>query len=107
MNIIVVEVAVAFLMFQHANYDLTDLSSWLRRRGKFDTATSRVIVCEAASTILYVQRLQCVLRNLKTESILLSAAGHIRIHDFEFVKRLENQRSMTIIGYFQNKYEDR
>ena len=82
-----------------AHHDLTDLSSWLTRRGKFDSATSRVIACETASAMLHMQRLKYAFRNLKPESILLSAAGHVRIHDFEFVKFLDGaQRATTLIG---------
>lgn len=49
-------------------------------------------------SIQYLHKKEIVYRDLKPENLLIDKEGHIKITDFGFAKRLDNDRTFTLCG---------
>ncbi|KAF4124708.1 protein kinase A [Geosmithia morbida] len=72
-----------------------ELFSYLRRLRRFDEHTARFYAAEIVCVLQYLHEDQggVAYRDLKPENLLLDAAGHIKLVDFGFAKRLGGRKS--------------
>ncbi|EFX02128.1 cyclic-AMP-dependent protein kinase catalytic [Grosmannia clavigera kw1407] len=71
-----------------------ELFSYLRKFRRFDEATARFYAAEIVLVLEYLHEQQdgVAYRDLKPENLLLDAAGHVKLVDFGFAKRLGGGR---------------
>ncbi|XP_043928385.1 cAMP-dependent protein kinase catalytic subunit PRKX isoform X1 [Protopterus annectens] len=65
-----------------------ELFSYLRNMGRFNNGTGLFYSAEIVCAIEYLHSKEIVYRDLKPENILLDRAGHIKLTDFGFAKKL-------------------
>jgi len=75
-----------------------ELFSRLRKDGRFSNDVALFYGCEILLAIQYLHRKEIVYRDLKPENLLIDKHGHIKITDFGFAKRIENDRTYTLCG---------
>jgi eukaryotic-like serine/threonine-protein kinase len=66
-----------------------DLASHLAREGRFSAAAATFLVAEVVEAVAQLHARGIVHRALSPESILLDAAGHVRLTDFAAAKVCE------------------
>jgi serine/threonine protein kinase len=71
--------------------------SHLRKAGRFPNETARFYAAEIVLAFEHLHSLSIIYRDLKPENLLLDDAGHIKITDFGFAKRVE-YRTWTLCG---------
>ncbi|KAG0247905.1 hypothetical protein BG011_000759 [Mortierella polycephala] len=74
-----------------------ELFSHLRKAGRFTNDMTRFYAAEIVLAIEYLHSRDIIYRDLKPENLLLDNAGHIKITDFGFSKRVED-RTWTLCG---------
>ncbi|KAF9942659.1 hypothetical protein BGZ67_000473 [Mortierella alpina] len=74
-----------------------ELFSHLRKAGRFTNDMTRFYAAEIVLAIEYLHSRDVIYRDLKPENLLLDSAGHIKITDFGFAKRVED-RTWTLCG---------
>ncbi|XP_043928386.1 cAMP-dependent protein kinase catalytic subunit PRKX isoform X2 [Protopterus annectens] len=74
-----------------------ELFSYLRNMGRFNNGTGLFYSAEIVCAIEYLHSKEIVYRDLKPENILLDRAGHIKLTDFGFAKKLVD-RTWTLCG---------
>eukprot|EP00731_Ephydatia_muelleri_P029535 Em0021g58a len=77
---------------------LEENSSLFFGRLLFDNPTAVFFAAEIVMALDYLHSQDIVYRDLKPENILLSNAGHIKLTDFGFAKRLVSRRTFTLCG---------
>lgn len=75
-----------------------ELFSRLRKDGRFSNDVALFYACEILLSIQYLHQKDIVYRDLKPENLLIDKYGHIKITDFGFAKRIENNRTYTLCG---------
>lgn len=66
--------------------------SYIKKNGKFDECSSRELFCEILSAMDYLHNnLKIAHRDIKAENILLDKNNHIRLIDFGFSKKFDDQ----------------
>jgi len=75
-----------------------ELFSRLRKDGRFSNDVALFYACEILLAIQYLHKKDIVYRDLKPENLLIDKHGHIKITDFGFAKRIENDRTYTLCG---------
>jgi serine/threonine protein kinase len=55
-------------------------------------------ILQLCSAVNYLHSKQIIHRDLKPENMLMTAAGDIKLCDFGFMRRLDNQNTMTRLG---------
>ncbi|KAJ2847529.1 cAMP-dependent protein kinase catalytic subunit [Coemansia brasiliensis] len=74
-----------------------ELFSHLRRAGRFPDDVARFYAAEIVLALDYLHSMKIIWRDTKPENILLDAAGHVKLTDFGFAKRVE-ERTWTLCG---------
>merc|ERR1711871_1415813 len=74
-----------------------ELFSHLRRAGRFTNEVTKFYSGEIVLAFDYLHKKDIVYRDLKPENLLLDDAGHVKITDFGFAKRVED-RTWTLCG---------
>jgi len=74
-----------------------ELFSYLRRRGRFPTETTRFFASQIVLALEYMHSGEIAYRDLKPENLLIDHEGNLRITDFGFAKHIEN-RTFTLCG---------
>lgn len=76
-----------------------ELYSHLKHNRYLCTYDAVFYAAEVASVFNYLHRRGLVYRDLKPENILITKDGHIKLVDFGFIKKLdENERTYTVCG---------
>lgn len=75
-----------------------ELFSRLRKEGRFANDVCLFYACEILLALQYMHRNRVVYRDLKPENLLIARDGHIKITDFGFAKRVEQDRTYTLCG---------
>ena len=76
-----------------------DLYSLLSARGTLNTTETRFYAAEIAAVLTYLHSQDVVYRDLKSENVLLSRSGHIKLADFGCAKKLKfGERTFTLCG---------
>ena len=76
-----------------------ELFSHLRKAGKFPNDVAKFYAAEIILAFEYLHSLDILYRDLKPENLLLDTAGHVRITDFGFAKKVLAYRSKTVCGF--------
>jgi len=71
--------------------------SHLRKAGRFSNETSKFYAAEITLVFAYLHELSILYRDLKPENLLLDRAGHCKVTDFGFAKKVE-YRTWTLCG---------
>jgi len=71
--------------------------SHLRKAGRFPNDTSKFYAAQVTLVFEYLHELQILYRDLKPENLLLDKAGHCKVTDFGFAKKVE-YRTWTLCG---------
>eukprot|EP00764_Aduncisulcus_paluster_P004501 gnl/Carplike_NY0171/1732_a2338_825.p1 GENE.gnl/Carplike_NY0171/1732_a2338_825~~gnl/Carplike_NY0171/1732_a2338_825.p1 ORF type:complete len:350 (+),score=61.70 gnl/Carplike_NY0171/1732_a2338_825:24-1073(+) len=74
-----------------------ELFSYLRRARKFPLEVARFYAAELATVLEYLHSKHIIYRDLKPENILLDKQGHIKLADYGFAKKIEDQ-TYTLCG---------
>jgi len=71
--------------------------SHLRKAGRFANDTSKFYAAEITLVFAYLHDLSILYRDLKPETLLLDRAGHCKVTDFGFAKKVD-YRTWTLCG---------
>ncbi|KAG8513686.1 cAMP-dependent protein kinase catalytic subunit PRKX [Galemys pyrenaicus] len=74
-----------------------ELFSYLRARGRFPGSAGQFYAAEVVCALEYLHARRIAYRDLKPENILLDRAGHVKLTDFGFAKKLVD-RTWTLCG---------
>lgn len=82
----------------------------LRTLRKFDENLSRFYTAQVVLAFEYIHYLGLVYRDLKPENILMDCQGFLKITDYGFCKKIDDQRTYTLCGgrncfYFLSIFE--
>jgi serine/threonine protein kinase len=69
----------------------------LRKKGRFDNATSRFYASQIVMVFEYIHNLDIIYRDLKPENLLLDKVGYLKITDFGFAKKVPD-KTYTLCG---------
>jgi len=75
-----------------------ELFTKLRNEDRFSTEASCFYAAEIALAFEHLHSMGVVYRDLKPENLLFSAAGHVKIADFGFAKRVGSEKTFTVCG---------
>jgi protein kinase A len=76
-----------------------ELYSYLKRSRGLSVSKTRFYAAEVVSVFKYLHRNCLIYRDLKPENIILTSEGHIKLVDFGFVKKLdEDDKTYTLCG---------
>lgn len=70
----------------------------LRAAKKFDETLCKFYAAQVVMAFEYMHYLGIIYRDLKPENILVDIEGYLKITDFGFCKRINNQRTYTLCG---------
>lgn len=86
-----------YVMLEYVNGG--ELFSLIRERKRLDLDTSRLYSAEMVLVFEYLHHKDIVYRDLKTENVLISAQGHLKLADFGFSKMLRpGEKTYTACG---------
>jgi len=72
------------------------------RRTKFELETAVFFASEVVCAFEYLHSLWIIYRNLKPENLFLDSAGHLKLTDFGFAKKLPNSNGKNCFkSYFR------
>ncbi|KAI8060310.1 camp-dependent protein kinase A [Gongronella butleri] len=74
-----------------------ELFRLLRRNKRFSEPAARFYAAEVMLAIDYLHSFRIVYRDIKPENILLDAHGHVKLADFGFAKRLDDDAQCTTV----------
>lgn len=74
-----------------------EVFSHLRKAGRFSNEMTKFYAAEIVLAVEYLHTMDIIYRDLKPENLLLDRAGHIKITDFGFAKKVED-RTWTLCG---------
>ncbi|KAL9086073.1 MAG: hypothetical protein Q9165_007285 [Trypethelium subeluteriae] len=76
-----------------------EVFSYLRRARRFNEETSQFYAAEIVLILEFLHESQGVAyRDLKPENILIDGDGHLKLVDFGFAKKVDNQETYTLCG---------
>ncbi|KAL4467544.1 hypothetical protein ABPG72_004612 [Tetrahymena utriculariae] len=75
-----------------------ELFSRLRKEGRFSNDVGLFYTCQILLALQYLHQHDIVYRDLKPENLLIDKEGNIKITDFGFAKKLDNDRTFTLCG---------
>ncbi|KFZ01230.1 hypothetical protein V500_00849 [Pseudogymnoascus sp. VKM F-4518 (FW-2643)] len=76
-----------------------EIFSYLRRQRRFPEHASQFYLAEIVLILEFLHEREGVAyRDLKPENILLDAAGHVKLVDFGFAKRVRDRETYTLCG---------
>ena len=75
-----------------------DLYAFLKRQKCFDESLSKFYAANIYLALEYLHINNIVYRDLKPENILITSNGYLKLTDFGFAKRIENNRTYTLCG---------
>ena len=75
-----------------------ELFSRLRKDGRFSNDVSLFYASQIILSINHLHSKNIVYRDLKPENLLIDKQGHIKLTDFGFAKKLQNDRAYTLCG---------
>ncbi|KAJ3387354.1 hypothetical protein HDU92_001988 [Lobulomyces angularis] len=75
-----------------------EVFSYLRKNERFDDYTTKFYIAEVILAIEYLHSQDIIYRDLKPENLLLDSIGHIKIVDFGFARKIENNICYTFCG---------
>lgn len=75
-----------------------EMFSHLRNMRKFDENLSRFYTAQVVLAFEYIHYLGLVYRDLKPENILIDSHGFLKITDYGFCKKIDDQRTYTLCG---------
>ena len=70
-----------------------ELFSRLRKDGRFSKDITLFYVSEILLAIQHLHNKDIIYRDLKPENLLIDKDGHVKIADFGFAKKIENNRT--------------
>lgn len=70
----------------------------LRNMKKFDETMSKFYAAQVILAFEYIHSMGVVYRDLKPENILIDSDGYLRVTDFGFCKKVDDQRTYTLCG---------
>lgn len=70
-----------------------ELFSRLRKDGRFSKDITLFYVSEILLAIQHLHKKDIIYRDLKPENLLIDKDGHVKIADFGFAKKIENNRT--------------
>lgn len=65
---------------------------------RFPNSVAKFYAAEVSLAIDYLHSCHIIYRDLKPENILLDHRGHIKLTDFGFSKKIENNKTWTLCG---------
>lgn len=75
-----------------------ELFSRLRKDGRFSNDVALFYGVEIILALQYLHQQETVYRDLKPENLLIDKDGHIKLADFGFAKKVENDKTFTLCG---------
>ncbi|KAF5276829.1 hypothetical protein FQA39_LY06381 [Lamprigera yunnana] len=75
-----------------------EMFNHLRNMRKFDETLAKFYAAQVILAFEYLHFLGLVYRDLKPENILIDKDGYIKITDFGFAKKIDDQRTYTLCG---------
>lgn len=75
-----------------------EMFAHLRTNRKFDENLSRFYTAQVVLAFEYIHYLGLVYRDLKPENILMDCQGFLKITDYGFCKKIDDQRTYTLCG---------
>lgn len=79
-----------------------DLFVHLREHKRFEESLSKFYAAQVILAFEYMHHMGLVYRDLKPENILIEKSGYIKVTDFGFCKKIDDQRTYTLCGnYFK------
>lgn len=75
-----------------------EMFTHLRQMKKFDETLSKFYAAQVILAFEYIHYLGMVYRDLKPENIMLNADGFLKITDYGFCKKIDDQRTYTLCG---------
>ena len=84
------------MMFEYVSGG--ELFSRLRKDGRFSNDIGVFYTSEILLALQHLHSKNIVYRDLKPENLLIDKEGHIKIADFGFAKKVENNRTFTLCG---------
>lgn len=75
-----------------------ELYSLMQRKVVFSTPEAHFYTAIVVETLAYLHHKNYVYRDMKPENLLLDADGYIKLVDFGFAKKLENDKTVTSCG---------
>lgn len=75
-----------------------EMFAHLRNMRKFDENLSRFYTAQVVLAFEYIHYLGLVYRDLKPENILMDCQGFLKITDYGFCKKIDDQRTYTLCG---------
>lgn len=75
-----------------------EMFAHLRNLRKFDENLSRFYTAQVVLAFEYIHFLGLVYRDLKPENILMDCQGFLKITDYGFCKKIDDQRTYTLCG---------
>lgn len=73
----------------------------LRHMKKFDETISKFYAAQVILAFEYIHHLGLVYRDLKPENILIDKDGYLKITDYGFCKKIDDQRTYTLCGRYK------
>lgn len=77
-----------------------EMFSHLRNLKKFDENLSKFYAAQVILAFDYIHFLGLVYRDLKPENILIDKEGYLKITDYGFCKKIDDQRTYTLCGKY-------
>lgn len=77
-----------------------EMFAHLRNLKKFDENLSRFYTAQVVLAFEYIHYLGLVYRDLKPENILIDCQGFLKVTDYGFCKKIDDQRTYTLCGKY-------
>lgn len=75
-----------------------EMFTHLRQLKKFDETLAKFYAAQVILAFEYIHHLGMVYRDLKPENILMDAEGFLKVTDYGFCKKIDDQRTYTLCG---------
>lgn len=78
-----------------------EMFTHLRQQRRFDETLTKFYAAQVILAFEYIHYLGMVYRDLKPENILLDKDGFLKITDYGFCKKIDDQRTYTLCGNYE------